>query len=561
MSALALIAKVQRLQKLQSSLAKARIATAEKAKRPATKTVDQLIKRYGNDFNGFCDILDIVPNEGERRPLTPLMSTQVLRNASRTARDIVLKPRRVGITSLEIARDIWFFLTRPGAQVAVVCQSVSDHGPLNNLSRMIRVMFESIARAGFDLRFSKSAVHQWQVQGREAVLTIIEAGASEAAAQKKGRGSAIHRLHITETAFFEYAYESLNAIIDCVPHVRFGSEIVSESTANGAAGYFFEKYRESVEGKSGFSSLFLRWFDNDIYRSELAEGEVIAPTNDREARWMADGVTGEQIKWYREKLAEKGRQDQVDQEYPSDPETCFLVSGRTFFDQQRTNELHVKTKDPILVEKGGALRIWALPVAGRKYTIGVDPSEGMGGDPGAAVVCDRASGEHVATLHGQFTPYQLAHAVTAIGLRYNRALVVVERNNHGHAVLEKLAEIEIPTGRGDEKTYGYPNLYRDDADKPGWNSTEVSRCAALDALEDAHRTGEWSTPDKAVTGELLTFVVDKKGKAQAAAGAHDDLVIAMAVVWTTISKVSTALYVPTVTSSSSRWGSARGRGF
>jgi len=53
----------------------------------------------------------------------------------------------------------------------------------------------------------------------------------------------------------------------------------------------------------------------------------------------------------------------------------------------------------------------------------------------------------------------------------------------------------------------------------------------LDALEDAHRKGYWSTPCATTLKQIRNFVIGKNGKAQAASGEHDDLVIAEAISW------------------------------
>jgi hypothetical protein len=81
------------------------------------------------------------------------------------------------------------------------------------------------------------------------------------------------------------------------------------------------------------------------------------------------------------------------------------------------------------------------------------------------------------------------------------------------------------------KTLGYSRVYRHADDKRGWPTNVVTRPVMLDALEDAHRRGLWSSPDAAVLGQMRKFVVGDTGKAEAARGEHDDLVIAAAIGW------------------------------
>lgn len=490
----------------------------------------RLESQWKGDFEVFCSKLDILPKSGRRTKLR-LNPIQRKYNRTRTARDVVLKPRQIGFTTLELARDIYRFLTSPGARVVVVVQSITDHGPLKQVSSAIRVMLEGLKAEGVDLTFRTETLSEWVLADRDASLRIVEAGASEAAAEKKGRSGTITRLHLTETAFYEYAEATLNALLECVPGPEFGSEIVIESTANGAAGMYYDQYLAASKGTSGFKAHFYPWWEQPEYALPLDDGEAIEPEGDRERAMLAAGANRENLKWYRRKVAEKKRQELVDQEYPSDPETCFLVAGRTFFDRDITVRLRGRTQEPIAVEMAGQLRIWKQPEDGKSYVATVDPSEGVGGDPGAVIVNERESGEHVATLHGQFPVGDLANRADKIGRKYNDALLVVERNNHGHAVLLALTEPSRESGREP-----YPNLYEADDDRPGWYSTEVSRSAALDKFEDAHRSGVWWTPDVKVIGEMLTFIINAKGKAEATPGAHDDLVMPSVIGWDVISK-------------------------
>src|SRR5208337_2168327 len=361
-----------------------RQAAARELLRRRTETVviepdasDAFIAEARRDFTAFATQLEIVDKWGVRcrlRPNAIQASFEVTRSAN--GRDIVLKPRQVGVTTWELARDVWFFLTRTGSRVVVVVQTDSDHKPLRETSERIRIMFESLAACGVRLNFRNQTVSEW-VLG-DASLRIVEAGASEAKASKQGRGGTIHRLHVSEVAFFEFAKETLNAMLECVPSPDTGSEIVIESTANGAAGPFFERYQRAKGHVDEYTPHFFRWVDHEEYRVALDPGETIAPETPREHALIADGATFEQLKWYRRKVADKG-QDLVDQEYPIDEATCWLLAGRCFFDRAKCVELQSRTRKPIAVEMGGALRIWVEPDLARRYLIAADPSEGTGG--------------------------------------------------------------------------------------------------------------------------------------------------------------------------------------
>jgi len=93
-------------------------------------------------------------------------------------------------------------------------------------------------------------------------------------------------------------------------------------------------------------------------------------------------------------------------------------------------------------------------------------------------VLDTITGEEVASLAGKFQPAVLAEHANTLGRWYNHASVLVERNNHGHAVLLALSE------RGE--------LYRLSGhdDKEGWLSSQLGKVMLYDRCADAFRNRE-----------------------------------------------------------------------
>lgn len=486
--------------------------------RPEQRERAEFLANAFGRFETFCGLIDIIPKDGRRRKFG-LNAIQKLFCAQQTGRDVVLKPRQIGFTTLEQARDVYHFLTVPGARVVVTCQSIRDGSPEKLLSGNYRVMFEGLQRAGVSLNFRTQATNEWVLADRDSTLRIAPAGASESSASKKGRAGTVTRLHLTETAFYDYADETLNALLECVPSSEYGSEIVSESTPNGASGYFYRQCQAAMAGRGNYKFHFYPWHKQSEYRAELEPGESVTPRSEAEARLVADGISPEQLKWYQAKVADKG-QALVDQEYPSDPETCFLVSGRMFFDAAQTTRLLAAARDPVDTRKSGRVRIYAEPKDGASYIMALDCSEGVGGDPSGGVLINRETAEHAATIDGQFAPHDAAAVAVALCKEYNGALLAPERNNHGHAVIQAAY-----------RELSYRNIYRHADGNHGWPTNSMTRPVMLDALEDAHRKGIWTTPDRHVLAQFRKFIVNRLGKSEAAQGEHDDLVIACAIAW------------------------------
>jgi hypothetical protein len=575
------------LKKLAASRLAAAKKAAEQARLTEGTTITEFRERYAapDRFLAFCDLLEIKPlgalTTSGRVPfkLSPIQRAFC---DARTGRDVILKPRQVWITSVELARDIWYWLTKPGSNVVVMCQSSTDHDMSNRLSERIAVYLESLAKnAGLKLDFKTETKTLWILEDGSA-LQVIEAGASAAAAQKKGRGDTVHRLHTTELAFWEQAGLSLNAILEAIAGPEHGTEIVHESTANGAGGerpesskdtaggpYFYWLCQDARSRRNGYKFHFIQWMEHPEYRVALEPGEVITPEQQpdrarraREEQAVARGATPEQLKWLRGKLGSKSIDD-VDQEYPSDPDRCFLSSGRKFFDKDATDKLFAGCCEPLRQTKiqrlgaVGTLKVWHEPEPGNSYVIPVDTSGGEGGDRGGGEVYERGSGKHCATLVGQFKPAELAAELAALGYAYNTSNIAVERNNHGHAVIQELQRAshgEEPTkatgaaqlwpkkeSRDTEKKRPYPNLFTDVDNKVGWNSVEVRRTPAVDALEQAHRSGAWTTRDREIVAEINTFIVTKDGKAEAQRGARDDLVMMAVIGWDVLRRPETRM--------------------
>ncbi len=172
---------------------------------------------------------------------------------------------------------------------------------------------------------------------------------------------------------------------------------------------------------------------------------------------------------------------------------------------------------PISTRMNGRLQIWYPAVAGRKYVIGVDTAGGgADGDAAAAQVVEMETGLQCAEFAGQMDPQEMAAAVATLAREYNQALVVVERNNHGHTVLAYL--------QGPEK---YTNLY-EQGGMAGWLTSSLTRPRMIAALGTLLSERTEMFHSARLLAECRTFIRLRHGGTGAAPGSHDDCVMAMA---------------------------------
>jgi hypothetical protein len=99
-------------------------------------------------------------------------------------------------------------------------------------------------------------------------------------------------------------------------------------------------------------------------------------------------------------------------------------------------------------------------------------------------------------------------------------MIAVERNNHGGSVIAYL-----------ESQERYKRLWRD-GDETGWLTSGTSKPEMVSRVGFMLDDRPESFLSRRLLGELRTFVAGEHGKCGAANGAHDDLVMAMAVAQT-----------------------------
>ena len=125
------------------------------------------------------------------------------------------------------------------------------------------------------------------------------------------------------------------------------------------------------------------------------------------------------------------------------------------------------------------LSVYVEPQEGREYCIGADPAEGNpNSDDSALTVLDKLTGEEVAVVAGKIQPSTFASYVSQLSAWYNKAVCMVERNNHGHAVLLWLAD------------NSRAKVLKGHDDKEGWMSSSKGKALMYTGITDAIRDKE-----------------------------------------------------------------------
>jgi len=456
----------------------------------------------------------------------------------RTGRDIILKARQLGFSTLEQATIYHSILMNPG----ISCVTIANEG--ENTAHLVSVFDRFHTNFPVNERPHRKGRYPYGISfpDSDSVVYIGTAGN-----RNWGRGKTVHHVHASEVAFWPDARTTMSGLLESIPGQELSAhtQVTLESTANGAGGYFYELVMSSLLGQSEWTTHFYPWWWAEEYRLSLLSGERIAYTDEEQAlveRVMREEsilLSPQQIKWRRDKIVTL--KEEFQQEYPESIMAAFLTSGRPRFhmpaleSRRNTQIMEAKYVDHPTMSRGVPyymLRIYEEAIKGAEYVVGADVAEGItitsGGeaDFSAAVVRHKRDNRQVATIHGRMEPYEFATLLADLGVYYNNALLGVERNNHGHAVLGFLQR-----GTGDGKVLPYPNIYVHlEDERLGWPTTPKTRPQMMaDLAAEYGMPDTYIIRDEEIIREAMTFTVAMNGREQASPGSFDDLVFADAI--------------------------------
>jgi len=277
-------------------------------------------------------------------------------------------------------------------------------------------------------------------------------------------------------------------------------------------GCFYEEWQKA--GEQGMVRHFFPWWMERKYRAKSVNE---ASLTDEERDLMAQQLLDLEQIGFRRQIRANFR-SLARQEYAEDSEGCFLASGDSVFELSAIDARLATVTEPLERRHNGALEIWLPPLTGKQYLVAVDPAGGGSeGDYSAAQVLEMETGLQCAEFAGHVGGLELARLVTALAIEYNRAWLVVERNNHGSGVLALI-----------ETVCGYGKVYYQ-GEQAGWLTTTMSRPAALGRLDAGMVEQPERFQSRRLLAECRSFVRLPNGGCGTRPGTHDDRVMAMAI--------------------------------
>ena len=498
-----------------------------------------LLDKYENDFAAFAEEQIQIITKDASQGFVPFrlneaqryITEQLAKQLEETGkvRAIILKARQQGISTYCAGRVFWKSYYSPYSRSVILAHDSATSDALFSMSKnLIRNMSGNLKPEELRSNAKEIILKSPSFKDKDATASyrLYTAGSPEA-----GRGTTPTILHASEVAFWQHDEKILAGLFQGISQAA-GTEVILESTANGATGEFYRLWKGAVAGENEYLPIFLPWYLTSEYRRPAPEGMEL--TEEEEKLQANYDLDLDQLYWRRLKIAEGGEL-KFKQEYPAHADEAFLVSGSNVFDVDKLNQLipeqpvKVSSWDPSskMFEEAreGKLQQWDYPDWDKPYIIAADVSLGVGQDYSTAVVMDQEYKVLALYRDNKIDPSTFGELLFYLSRYYNNAFLLVESNNMGIATLQKL------------EAMGHSNLYRqtkianvsnEDGTRLGFRTTQATKPVIIGNLKKLiEDEGIW-IPSNIMIQELKDYISTSTGKTEAAPGTHDDTVMALA---------------------------------
>lgn len=419
---------------------------------------------------------------------------QIIRDINDYRFNVILKARQLGVSTVAACFALWMMLFHRGQ--SVLCVATKEKVAVNVVKKC-KLAYNKLPSW---LKISDLVVDNKNSFELENASFIRAVASSEDA----GRSEALSLLIIDEAAIIRNLEDLWPGLYNTV---STGGKILMMSTPYGAQGLFYKTYVEAVEQKNDFHSSIYDW------RSHPEHDDT----------------------WYATETRNMSK-TQLAQEL-----LCsFNMSGETVFDNEAIEWAEKNLiKDPLY--RAGFDRnlwIWEQAIPGEAYLIAADCSRGDSADYSASAVMKIGTSvtddkmEIVASYQGKATPDLFANFLFSLGKEYGGALLVIENNSVGFAVIDKLYDMRYPniyySQRGSHDYINALEAELNDSAIGGFTTTQKTRPLVIAKLEEDIRNKRLIFHDTRLLNELKTFVW-LNGRPVAQRNYNDDMVMTVAI--------------------------------
>jgi hypothetical protein len=407
----------------------------------------------------------------------------------RTIRDnrkaILLASRQVGKTTVLTIYALWIACFNDYQNIVIVA---NKEATAIEIFRRIRLAYEELPnwiKPGVK-EYGKTSC-EFENGSRIGISTTTGSAA---------RGASINCIIIDEMAFIEpesILEDFWRSVFPTISRSK-KSKVLIASTPNGTGNLFHRLVDGAEKNENGF-----------VYERVI---------------WSE--VPGRDEKWKQEQLKALGSMESFLQEY----ECQFLSLGDSSIDEELFYELSQKCTEPKIVLDDGHYKIWEEPDASRLYVAGVDISEGVGIDASVIQIfdiTDLKAIRQVAVYHNRLIPpLEFANKLYSILRNWGSPLALIERNNCGAQVVDRLA---FDMGYEKVVSYGAKVANRTTPQMGMIAHTNTKYKGVINMRYFLNEIKVVEFRDKETLKEFKDFVRYPNGIWKAKSGSHDDRVM------------------------------------
>lgn len=401
--------------------------------------------------------------------------------------NVIAKARQLGISTIVAGYIAWMLLFYRDKNILVMATKYTT------ASNMVKKVKHMLANVPDWLRIAKVTIdnkNSFELSNG----SIVKAIATSADA---GRSEAVSLLVVDEAAHVENMDEIWTAIY---PTLTAGGRCIALSSPNGIGNWFHKTYEDALNNQNGFISTSLPW---DVH-----------PEHDEE--------------WFKNETKNLSKRE-IAQEYLVN----FNASGETVLDPDDLDFLRKEVSEPKKKSwMDRNLYTWKPYNHQGKYLISADVARGDGQDYSVFHVINVNTMEQVAEYQGRVEMEHFTQLLFDTGIEYGNAMIVVENNNIGFTVVEKLVKRDYKNLFFSHKStheYVHPNAAIGNSNAvPGFNTSVKTRPLIIAKLDEMIRNKAIKINSSRMVRELEKFIW-VHGRPEAQKGYNDDLVMALAI--------------------------------
>lgn len=503
---------------------------------------DEEIKKqrlYG-DFEDYCkNLIKIVDNAGLE---VPFIFNQQQKEFYKDMGNfnLIAKSRAIGFSTLALAYSIWLANTRPNVNCLLVSYNVES---TQTLFTKLKMMYESIPE--------EHRTPEKRNNRQELFLTNNSRIICKTISRKPvGRGQNLTYAHLSEFAFYPpELQEQCLVSLESAMNKSESSVITIETTSNGY-NFYQQLATKAEKGQSKYKFFFFPWycqatqkqFKHDIDEAEkwykslnsgirLNSGDLDKDEIELREKY---GVSLKLLMYRRYRLQDMSLED-WHQEMPTTLMESFKNTQKSVFDTQiifnRLSNLDQPLKETEITEElpkelkqylNKSLFLYKNVIPNERYYLGIDSAAGGGGDLSAISVFS-SDGDQVAIFFNNKIPvYKFTEVIDLMGHYFNYGFLVVEKNNVGSVIIEKLRVNKRYLNMYKMKTFDESGRKRL---KVGWITTKANKTKLVEIYKEQFELGLININSKETLEEMLVFQ-NVDGKMSSKRGHHDCIVIA-----------------------------------